>query len=114
MPRPFLCPLFTGGGMGRYTGGIMETSNAIVSVVGTDQVGIIAKVTAFFAARGINIIDINQTILSGNFVMMMMVDLSGQNGIIESLKTELKTLGDSINVSISVMHEKVFNAMHRI
>ncbi|MDR0551895.1 MAG: ACT domain-containing protein [Spirochaetaceae bacterium] len=90
------------------------TSSAIVSVVGTDQVGIIAKVTAFFAGHDINIVDINQTILSGNFVMMMMVDISKQTANIETLKRELAALGDSINVSISIMHEKVFNAMHRI
>jgi ACT domain-containing protein len=92
----------------------MDAYNAIVSVAGTDQVGIIAKVTAFFAARDINIVDISQTILSGNFVMMMMVDLSRHSGDIETIKAELKDLGTSTNVDISMMHEKVFNAMHRI
>ena len=49
--------------------------NAIITVVGSDKVGIIAKVTAYLAEHSINIIDISQTILSGNFVMMMMVNL---------------------------------------
>jgi len=49
---------------------------AIISVVGSDKVGIIARVSNFLADRGINIDDISQTILEGNFVMMMMVDLS--------------------------------------
>ncbi|MDR2159993.1 MAG: ACT domain-containing protein [Treponema sp.] len=88
--------------------------NAIVTVVGSDKVGIIARVSAFLAERNINIEDISQTILSGNFVMMMMVDLSSSAQALETVKSELAVLGDSLNVSISVMHEKVFSAMHRI
>jgi ACT domain-containing protein len=88
--------------------------NAIVTVVGSDKVGIIAQVSAFLAERNINIEDISQTILSGNFVMMMMVDLSSSTGPLDAVKKELALLGDSLNVSISVMHEKVFSAMHRI
>jgi ACT domain-containing protein len=88
--------------------------NAIVTVVGTDQVGIIAKVSGFFAERNINIADISQTILSGNFVMMMMVDLSQSAKPLETLKAELNSLGAEMNVSVSLMHEQVFNAMHRI
>ena len=88
--------------------------NAIVTVVGTDKVGIIAKVSAFFAQRDINIVDISQTILSGNFVMMMMVDLSTSAQTLDVIKTNLSVLGDELGVSISLMHEKVFSAMHRI
>ncbi|MDR2376157.1 MAG: ACT domain-containing protein, partial [Treponema sp.] len=86
----------------------------IITVVGSDKVGIIARVSAFLAERNINIEDINQTILSGNFVMMMMVDLSSGAQDLDGIKRELAALGDSLNVSISVMHEKVFSAMHRI
>jgi ACT domain-containing protein len=88
--------------------------NAIITVVGSDQVGIIARISAFLADRNINIEDISQTILSGNFVMMMMVDLSSSTGALETVKQELSTMGEQMNVSISVMHEKVFSAMHRI
>jgi ACT domain-containing protein len=88
--------------------------NAIVTVVGTDQVGIIARVSAFLAERKINIEDISQTILSGNFVMMMMVDLSSSTKALDAVKAELAALGETLNVSISLMHEKVFSAMHRI
>ncbi|MCL2758899.1 MAG: ACT domain-containing protein [Treponema sp.] len=88
--------------------------NAIITVVGTDKVGIIAKVTAFLAERDINIEDISQTVLSGNFVMMMMVNLSSYSKDLEQVKKELTGLGDTLNVSISLMHEKVFSAMHRI
>jgi len=88
--------------------------NAIITVVGNDKVGIIARVSAFLAERNINIEDISQTILSGNFVMMMMVDLSSGTQPMDTVKTELSTLGDNLGVSISMMHEKVFSAMHRI
>jgi len=88
--------------------------NAIITVVGSDKVGIIAKVSAFLAERGINIEDISQTVLSGNFVMMMMVNLNSSSKALEEIKEELHTLGDTLNVSISLMHEKVFSAMHRI
>jgi ACT domain-containing protein len=88
--------------------------NAIVTVVGSDRVGIIAKVSAFLAERTINIEDISQTVLSGHFVMMMMVDLSASSKPLQTVKEELGELGESMNVSISVMHERVFSAMHRI
>jgi len=88
--------------------------NAIITVVGGDKVGIIAAVSAFLAERGINIADISQTILSGNFVMVMMVDLSKSRSDLETLKKEFASLGESMGVSVSVMHERVFSAMHRI
>jgi ACT domain-containing protein len=88
--------------------------NAIITVVGSDKVGIIAKVSAFLAERNINIEDISQTILSGNFVMMMMVNLSSSSKALEDVKGELAALGETMGVSISLMHERVFSAMHRI
>ena len=88
--------------------------NAIITVVGTDKVGIIAKVSSFLAERDINIEDISQTVLSGNFVMMMMVSLSSSNKALEEVKQELCILGESLNVNINIMHEKVFSVMHRI
>jgi ACT domain-containing protein len=88
--------------------------NAIITVVGSDKVGLIAKISAFLAERDINIEDISQTILSGNFVMMMMVSLNSPEGALEKIKNELNDLGSALNVSISVMHEKVFSAMHRV
>ena len=88
--------------------------NAIITVVGSDKVCIIAKVSAFLAERGINIEDISQTVLSGNFVMMMMVSFTSGSKDLEQIKQELSALGNTLNVSISLMHEKVFSAMHRI
>jgi ACT domain-containing protein len=88
--------------------------NAIITVVGSDKVGIIAAVSAFLAERNINIVDISQTVLSGSFVMMMMVDLAGGTKPLEEVKRELSALGETMGVSISLMHEAVFSAMHRI
>jgi ACT domain-containing protein len=88
--------------------------NAIVTVVGADKVGIIARISAFLAEKNINIEDISQTILSGNFVMMMMVSLSTSAKPLEEIKAELSQMGKTMGVSISVMHEQVFSAMHRI
>jgi ACT domain-containing protein len=92
----------------------MNEMNAIITVVGSDKVGIIAGVSAFLAERGINIEDISQTILSGKFVMMMMADLSKSKLALDQVKNELAALGETLGVSISLMHEKVFSAMHRI
>jgi ACT domain-containing protein len=88
--------------------------NAIITVVGTDHVGIIARVSAFLAERNINIEDISQTILKGNFVMVMTVDLSQGNVSLEKIKEELGEIEKAMKVSISIMHEQVFSAMHRI
>ncbi|GHU50311.1 UPF0237 protein [Spirochaetia bacterium] len=87
---------------------------AIITVVGSDKVGIIAQVCAFFAERNINIEEINQTVLSGTFVMVMTVDLSASLKPLETAKAELADLSVRMGVSISMMHEAVFSAMHRI
>ncbi|MCR4790633.1 MAG: ACT domain-containing protein [Treponemataceae bacterium] len=87
---------------------------AIITVVGSDQKGIIAKVSGILAENNINIADISQTILSGNFVMMMMIDLEGSKIEIDVLRSKMDELGDQMGVNISVMSEKVFSAMHRI
>jgi ACT domain-containing protein len=83
-------------------------------VVGRDKVGIIAKVSAFLCERGINIEDISQTILSGNFVMMMSVDMHSSKLSLAEINAELQAVGEKLEVSVSMMHEKVFSAMHRI
>jgi len=90
------------------------TMNAIITVVGSDKVGIIARVTAFLAKHSINIADITQTILSGNFVMMMMVDLSKSDISIDELRKEMMSEGSDMGVEVNVMNEKVFSTMHRI
>jgi ACT domain-containing protein len=88
--------------------------NAIITVVGSDKVGIIAKVSTFLASHKINIADITQTILSGNFVMMMMVDLDGADISIDELRKTMSREAEQMGVEINIMNEKVFSAMHRI
>lgn len=88
--------------------------NAIITVVGSDKVGIIAKVSQYLSDHKINIADITQTILSGNFVMMMMVDLSGADIHIEDLRKNMNKLAEEMGVEINIMNEKVFSAMHRV
>ena len=94
--------------------GTLKRMNAIITVVGSDKVGIIAKVSGFLAEHKVNIADISQTILSGNFVMMMMVDLDGADISIEDLRAEMNKTADAMGVEINIMSEKVFSAMHRI
>jgi len=88
--------------------------NAIITVVGSDKVGIIAKVSAFLAEHKINIADITQTILSGNFVMMMMVDMTNSDISVDELRKIMDTLAEEMAVEINIMSEKVFSAMHRV
>lgn len=87
---------------------------AIITVVGGDKVGIIAKVSAFLAEHSINIDDITQTILSGNFVMMMMVNLDKSDISIDEARKLLTDEGHALGVEVNLMSEKVFSAMHRI
>ncbi|MCI1207972.1 MAG: ACT domain-containing protein [Treponema sp.] len=88
--------------------------NAVITVVGNDQVGIIATVSTYLAKHSINIVDITQTILSGNFVMMMKVDIGSSNISIEDLRRELTEQGHSMKVEINIMDERIFSAMNRI
>lgn len=88
--------------------------NAIITVVGNDKVGIIAKVSALLAEHKVNIADITQTILSGNFVMMMMVRMEEADLSIDALRTLLKETGAKMHVEINVMAEQVFSSMNRI
>ena len=88
--------------------------NAIITVVGSDKVGIIAKVSQFLSEHKINIADITQTILSGNFVMMMMVDLAASDISIDELRNAMEDLSSDMGVEINIMSEKVFSDMHRV
>lgn len=87
---------------------------AIITVVGQDQVGIIAKVCTYLADAKINILDISQTILQGYFNMMMIVDVTQSNDEFATLSEELEKLGQDIGVSIKLQHEDIFHKMHRI
>lgn len=86
----------------------------IITVVGNDTVGIIAKVCTYLAENNVNILDITQTIVQGYFNMMMVTDTSESQKDVSALSTELTELGDSIGVVIHCQHEDIFNKMHRI
>lgn len=85
----------------------------IITVVGKDTVGIIAKVCTYLAGNGVNILDISQTIVQGFFNMMMIVD-TGKVKSFENLASELEQIGEEIGVVIKCQHEEIFDRMHRI
>ncbi|HBQ85908.1 MAG TPA: ACT domain-containing protein [Syntrophomonas sp.] len=91
-----------------------ESQKVIISVIGRDQVGIIAGISAILAESNINILDISQTILQGFFTMVMVVDSAGSTIDIAELRDILKTKGEQMHLEINVQHEDIFKFMHRI
>ncbi|MBQ3665470.1 MAG: ACT domain-containing protein [Lachnospiraceae bacterium] len=87
---------------------------SIITVVGKDTVGIIAKVCTYLAQNNINILDISQTIVSGYFNMMMIVDATAAGKQTGKVADELVALGEEIGVQIKMQQEDIFNSMHRI
>lgn len=86
----------------------------IITVVGKDQVGIIAKVCTYLAENDVNILDISQTIVQGYFNMMMIVNHDASSKSFNDLADELAALGKKIGVDIKIQHEEIFNMMHRL
>ena len=86
----------------------------IITVVGKDTVGIIAKVCTYLAETQVNILDISQTIVSGFFNMMMIVDTTGSTKHHGDMADDLEKLGEEIGVSIKCQKEEIFDKMHRI
>ena len=86
----------------------------IITVIGKDTVGIIAKVCTYLADHNVNILDISQTIVGGYFNMMMVTDPTAASVGAGQMSDELTALGEGMGLSIRVMGEDIFNAMHRI
>lgn len=86
----------------------------IITILGTDKVGIIAKVCTYLSEVNINILDISQTIVSGYFNMMMIVDADKASKSLEAFTDDLIEIGNNLGVKITVQHEDIFNCMHRI
>ena len=86
----------------------------IITVIGKDKSGIIAKVSTLIAESNVNIEDISQTIVQGNFTMIMLCDMSKSKLSLKELGENLKVLGQEIGVSMHVQHEQIFNEMHGI
>ncbi len=87
---------------------------AVLTVIGRDTMGIIAKVSGYLADNKINILDISQTIMDDIFTMVMLVDLNKAEKDISVISDDLAKAGDEIGVEIKIQHDKIFKSMHRI
>ena len=86
----------------------------IITVVGKDTVGIIAKVSTYLAESNINILDISQTIVQGYFNMMMVTDVSQTEKEFGTVSEELEVIGEGIGVTIRCQRAEIFEKMHRL
>ncbi|MDE7415017.1 MAG: ACT domain-containing protein [Lachnospiraceae bacterium] len=86
----------------------------IITVVGKDTVGIIAKVCTYLAENKVNILDISQTIVDDYFNMMMIADMSKAVKSVSEVSDDLDKLGEEIGVIIKCQREEIFNSMHRL
>jgi len=89
-------------------------NKVIITVVGKDTVGIIAKICTYLADKGVNVLDITQTIVQGFFNMMMIVDITGSTRSFDELQKDLEQLGDEIGVQVKAQKEEIFEKMHRL
>lgn len=87
---------------------------AVITVIGKDTVGILAKVSTICSECNANVIDVTQTVMQDLFAMIMLTDISKMSIDIKELKDKMKMLSDKQNLSIHVMHEDIFNSMHTI
>lgn len=87
---------------------------AVVSVVGKDKVGILGAVATECARHGVNIIDVSQTVMDGMFTMIMLTDVSALTEDFGDFAETVTRFGSDIGMDIRVMHEDIFNSMHRI
>ena len=87
---------------------------AVITVTGKDKVGIIAMASAECSKHGVNIIDISQTVMKEYFAMIMLVELEGLTVDFPTFTDELRKRGEALGVDIRVMHEDIFNTMHKI
>ncbi len=86
----------------------------VITVIGKDTIGIISKVSAICAENNVNIVDITQSVLQDMFVMVMLTEISELGCSFTEFSDRMATLGAEIGVEIRVMHEDIFNSMHRI
>lgn len=91
-----------------------NANKTIITVVGKDTVGIIARVCTYLSENKINVLDISQTIVSGYFNMMMIVDRCNATKSFADCQEELDVLGEEIGVSIKCQRAEIFDMMHRI
>ena len=89
-------------------------NKVIITVVGKDTEGIIAKVCTYLSEGSVNVLDISQTIVSGYFNMMMIVDMANATASFAEISDQLDALGEEIGVTIKCQKEEIFEMMHRI
>ncbi len=89
-------------------------NKVIITVVGKDTVGIIARICTYLAASGVNVLDITQTIVQGFFNMMMIVDIEKATKNFGEIQKDLESLGDEIGVQVKAQKEEIFEKMHRL
>ena len=89
-------------------------TRAIVTIIGSDRVGIIAGVTTEIAEANVNILDISQSVIREFFTMIMMVDLSQSPLTFHELSEKLSHRGEKLGVKVEIQREEIFTAMHRL
>ena len=89
-------------------------NKAVITVVGKDTVGIIARVCTYLSANNVNVLDISQTIIDGFFNMMMIVDYGNCSNEFSRIAGEMEQLGAEIGVDIRCQREEIFTKMHRL
>ena len=87
---------------------------AVITVIGKDAIGILAKVAGKCAECNANVLEVTQNVLQDMFVMVMVVDITALNCEYIDFSARMKSLGEEIGMAISAMHEDIFNSMHRI
>jgi len=92
----------------------MEKEYLIVTVIGEDRKGIVAKIATFLYESNINVEDINQKIMESYFVMTMLVDMKESNIRLENVRNGLEKIGRELGILIQIQHENIFKMMHRV
>ena len=87
---------------------------AVVTVIGLDSVGILARGSSVCAEHNANVIDVTQSVMQKLFTMIMLIDISDLNSDFAALQSSFNALGEEIGMKIHIMHEDVFNSMHHI
>lgn len=87
---------------------------AIITVIGKDTVGILAKVSDACSKADVNIVEVTQSVLQDMFAMVMLVEIGKSNIGFEQLRENLNQVGDATGTKIHIMHEDIFNSMHKI
>jgi len=92
----------------------MTSSRFIITVIGSDRVGIVARITTVMANYNVNIVDISQTIMQGIFTMIMLAEARKENFDLSAFQQAIDAEGKGLGVEVKVQHEDVFHFMHRI